>query len=156
VVDLGAWPGGWLQVAAERVGGQGRVVGLDLVPIEPLPHPHATSIVGDLSDPSMIAATLERLGRAADVVLSDAAPKLSGVRARDEAQCEALAAAILEAVPRLLAPGGALVMKTFMGAGLDDVRKRLESSFRRVQVVRPASTRTGSSECYVVALARRT
>jgi 23S rRNA (uridine2552-2'-O)-methyltransferase len=144
-----------MQVAAERVGGQGLVVGLDVVPIEPLPHPHTASIVGDLSDASMIPAILERLGRPADVVLSDAAPKLSGVRARDQAQCEALVAAVLEALPGLLAPGGALVMKAFMGAGLDDVRKCLQGSFRRVQVVRPESTRAGSSESYVVALGYR-
>jgi 23S rRNA (uridine2552-2'-O)-methyltransferase len=144
-----------MQVAAERVGRDGRVVGLDLVAIDPLPHAHAMAIVGDLSDPSVIAAAREGTRGAADVVLSDAAPKLSGVRARDQAQCEALAAAVLEAVPRLLAPGGALVMKTFMGAGLDEVRKRLQEIFRRVQVVRPTSTRAGSSECYVVALAYR-
>jgi 23S rRNA (uridine2552-2'-O)-methyltransferase len=140
-----------MQVAAERVGSQGRVVGLDLVEIEPLPHPHATAIVGDLSDPNVVATTLEQLGRTADVVLSDASPKLTGVRARDEAQCEALVGAVLDAASSLLAPDGALVMKTFMGAGLEDVRKRLRSSFRRVQLVRPASSRAGSSECYLLA-----
>jgi len=144
-----------MQVAADRVGRQGRVVGVDLVPLEPLTHPHARTLVGDLSDPAVIASVLERLGRAADVVLSDAAPKLSGVRARDQAQCEALAGAILESVPKLLAEGGALVMKAFMGAGLDDVRKRLGASFQRVQLVRPASSRSSSSECYVVALGHR-
>ena len=141
-----------MQVAAERVGSQGRVVGIDLVPMEPLAQLHASTLVGDLSDPSIVAAVRERLGRPADVVLSDAAPKLSGVRARDEAQCESLAGAVLEAALKLLAPGGALVMKTFMSAGLDGIRKRLRPSFHRVQLVRPASSRAASSECYVVAL----
>ena len=144
-----------MQVAAERVGRQGRVVGVDLVAVEPLAQSHATALVGDLGDPDVLAAVLEQLGRPADVVLSDAAPKLSGVRARDEAQCEALTAAILEAIPKLLAPGGAAVMKTFMGAGLEAVRRRLGTDFQRVQLVRPASTRSGSSEYYLVALRRR-
>lgn len=141
-----------MQVAADRVGPQGCVVGVDLVPIDPLPQPHATTLVGDLSDPAVIAASRERLGRAADLVLSDAAPKLSGVRARDEAQCEALATAILDALPTLLAERGAFVMKTFMNAGVDEVQKRLRRTFERVQLVRPSSSRQGSSECYIVAL----
>ena len=155
VVDLGAWPGGWMQVAAERVGPKGRVVGIDLVPIDPLPQPQATTLVGDLSDPAVIAASRERLGRAANVVLSDAAPKLSGVRARDEAQCEAVSAAILEALPSLLAERGAFVMKTFMRTGVDELQKRLARTFERVQLVRPAASRQGSSECYIVALGHR-
>ena len=144
-----------MQVAADRVGTHGRVVGVDLVPMEPLAQTNATAVVGDLGDPAVLAAVLEQLGRAADVLLSDAAPKLSGVRARDEAQCETLAGAILDAIPKLLAPGGALVMKTFMGAGLDDVRRRLRADFQRVQLVRPASSRSGSSECYLIALGHR-
>lgn len=155
MVDLGAWPGGWMQVAAERVGAKGRVVGLDLVAIDALPQPYATTLVGDLSDPVVVAAVRERVGRAADVVLSDAAPKLSGVRARDEAQCETLAAAILDALPSLLAERGAFVMKTFMNTGVDRVQKRLRRSFERVQLVRPSASRHGSSECYLVALDHR-
>ena len=152
MVDLGAWPGGWLQVAAERVGPRGRVVGVDLVAIDALPQAHVTTLVGDVSDPLVIEAVRTRLGRPADVVLSDAAPKLSGVRARDEAECEALAGVVMDAVPQLLAAGGSFVMKTFMGPWVDAVRSRLRSSFRRVQLVRPDSSRQGSSECYVIGL----
>jgi 23S rRNA (uridine2552-2'-O)-methyltransferase len=155
VADLGAWPGGWTQVAAERVGPTGRVVGIDLVPIDPLPQPQASTLVGDLSDPAAIVATRERLGRAADVVLSDAAPKLSGVRARDEVQCEALAGAILEALPSLLGERGAFVMKTFMNTGVENIQKQLRHNFERVQLVRPSASRQGSSECYLVALSHR-
>jgi 23S rRNA (uridine2552-2'-O)-methyltransferase len=77
------------------------------------------------------------------------------VRARDEAQCEALAAAILDALPSLLAERGAFVMKTFMNTGVDEVQKRLRRSFERVQLVRPSASRQGSSECYLVALGHR-
>jgi 23S rRNA (uridine2552-2'-O)-methyltransferase len=151
VVDIGAWPGGWMQVAAERVGSLGRVVGIDLVPIDPLPASHTSTLVGDVGDPSVLEAALERLGRPADLVLSDAAPKLSGVRARDEAACESLGDAVLAALPRLLARGGILVMKAFMGAGHEDLLKRLRAQFDRVRVVRPEASRQGSAECYLVA-----
>ena len=139
-------------MAAERVGPRGRVVGVDLVPIDPLPQPHVTTLAGDLGDPAVIAAVRAQLGRAADVVLSDAAPKLSGVRARDEAACESLAAGIVDAASSLLVAGGSLVMKTFMGPWVDAVRSRLRTSFRRVQLVRPESSRQGSAECYVIAM----
>jgi 23S rRNA (uridine2552-2'-O)-methyltransferase len=151
VVDIGAWPGGWMQVAAERVGSHGRVVGIDLVPVDPLPASHTSTVVGDVGDPAVLDAALERLGRPADVVLSDAAPKLSGVRARDEAACESLGDAVLAALPRLLARDGALVTKTFMGAGHDDLMRRLRDRFDRVRLVRPESSRQGSAECYLVA-----
>jgi 23S rRNA (uridine2552-2'-O)-methyltransferase len=151
VVDLGAWPGGWLQVAADRVGLRGRVVGIDLVAIDPLPQPQVETLVGDVSDPATIARLRERLGRAADVVLSDAAPKLTGIRARDEAQCKALGDAILAALSPLLGAGGTLVMKAFMGSE-NDMRMRLRAGFERTQLVRPSSSRQGSSECYLVAM----
>jgi 23S rRNA (uridine2552-2'-O)-methyltransferase len=151
VVDVGAWPGGWMQVAAERVGSLGRVVGIDLVPVDPLPSSHTSTLVGDVGDPSVQAEALARLGRPADVVLSDAAPKLSGVRARDEAACEALGDAVLAALPRLLAPGGTLVMKTFMGVGHNELMKRLRDRFEGAKLVRPGASRQGSAECYLVA-----
>jgi len=127
-------------------------VGVDLVPIDPLPQPQVTTLLGNLSDPAVIGAVRAQLGRSADVVLSDAAPKLSGVRARDEAACEDLAGGVLDALPLLLSAGGSFVMKTFMGPWVDAVRSRLRASFRRVQLVRPESSRQGSAECYVIAL----
>jgi 23S rRNA (uridine2552-2'-O)-methyltransferase len=142
-------------VAAERVGPKGRVVGVDLVPIDPLPQPQVATLAGDLGDPAVIAGIRERLGRPADVVLSDAAPKLSGVRASDEARCEALAEAVVGTLPGLLAERGAFVMKTFMNTPLDALRKRLRLSFERVQLVRPESSRQGSAECYLVAFGYR-
>ena len=86
VIDLGAWPGGWLQVAAELVGPQGRVIGIDLVPIAPLKTDNVTVIQGDATDPDQQRRLLSLLDGPADILLSDMAPKLSGVRERDEAQ----------------------------------------------------------------------
>src|SRR5512141_1040556 len=86
VVDLGAWPGGWLQVAAEIVGTSGRVVGIDAAPIDPLAVPQVTVLRDDVTDPSCGPRLVEVLGRPADVVLSDLAPKLTGIAPRDAAQ----------------------------------------------------------------------
>jgi 23S rRNA (uridine2552-2'-O)-methyltransferase len=98
VADLGCWPGGWLQVAAERVGPQGRVVGVDLATIEPpLSLANVFALTGDLSDPALLAELLSIAGGACDAVLSDAAPKLTGIRATDRAREEALLEAIAAA-----------------------------------------------------------
>ena len=86
VVDLGAWPGGWLQLAHKRVGSEGRVVGVDLAAIQKLPVPNVELVLGDVRAPGTGDAILEGLGRRADVVLSDLAPKLTGIRATDESR----------------------------------------------------------------------
>jgi len=152
VADIGAWPGGWMQVASERVGPRGRVVGIDVVPIDPLSAPNASTIVGDVSDSDVIEALRTSLGRPADVVLSDAAPKLTGVRARDEARSEDVVVAVVSALPRLLDRGGSFVTKTFMSPGEKALVDDLRHAFARVRPVRLESTRHGSSESYLVAL----
>ena len=151
VADLGAWPGGWLQVAAERVGTGGRVVGVDLEPIEPLASPTVACVQGDLRDPATIERTVAALGGFASCVLSDAAPKLTGVRSTDDARCEALLEGIVDALPSLLAPGGSLLAKVFMAPGHRDLLSSLRGSFREVKTTRPEASRRGSSELYVVA-----
>ena len=151
VVDLGAWPGGWLQVALDRVGPRGRVVGLDIVPITPLEAVNATVVVGDVRDPAAIATVRERLRRPADVVLSDLAPKLSGVRTTDEAHAAELVEATLSALPTLLKPGGRLLLKLFMGGGYKQILASTQKSFAEVRTVRPQATRRGSTELYLVA-----
>jgi len=155
VVDLGAWPGGWLQVAVERIGAEGRAVGVDVVPLEPLPAANVALIAGDVRDPAVTQAARTRLGRAADVVLSDLAPKLTGVAATDEARRSELAASVLAALPHLLRPGGRLVMKLFMGPDQPALVARLRESFDDVTTTRPEATRRGSAELYVVGLGHR-
>jgi 23S rRNA (uridine2552-2'-O)-methyltransferase len=152
VVDLGAWPGGWLQMAAELVGPGGRVVGVDLQPVDPLPQPWVSCIEGDAADPAVCEEILRRAGGAVDVVLSDMAPKLTGVRARDEARAAELAAATLGLARRVLGAGGHLVMKTFMSAETNALLTELRRHFRTVKLSRPEASRKGSAETYLVAL----
>jgi 23S rRNA (uridine2552-2'-O)-methyltransferase len=151
VIDLGAWPGGWLQVARERVGHQGVVVGVDIVPVDPLPSSNVELLTGDVRDPSMTGALVARLGRCADVVLSDLAPKLSGVRDTDQARATELFEAASVALRSLLRPGGIFVTKLFMGPGYEMAIGHLRSLFSQVRATRPEATRHGSAELYVVA-----
>jgi 23S rRNA (uridine2552-2'-O)-methyltransferase len=154
VVDLGAWPGAWMQVALERVGAKGRVVGVDLV--EPAPLPGADLVVGDVRDPAALSAAVARLGGLATVVLCDVAPKLTGIRAADEARAEKLVDAVLCALPALLRPGGRLLVKLFMGSSHEDVMRRLRSHFASVRTTRPEASRRGSSELYAIGVGFRT
>lgn len=155
VADLGAWPGAWLQVAAGRVAPGGRVVGIDLVEVAPLGVPHVASVVGDVRDPAALAALEDRLGGHASVVLSDLAPKLTGVRHTDEAHATELAGAAMDAAHRLLSPGGKLVIKIFMNSDFAAVVARLRGEFAEVKTTKPDSTRRGSSEVYAVAIGHR-
>ena len=155
VIDLGAWPGGWLQLARERVGAEGRVVGVDLAKIEKLPAPNVAVVVGDVREPATAEAILERLGRPADVILSDLAPKLTGIRATDEARSHELNETTLALLPRLLAPGGRLVMKTFMSGDFEATLRATRAHFDEVKTTRPDATRRGSSELYVLGLGFR-
>ena len=150
VVDLGAWPGGWLQVAVERIGADGRAVGVDVVPIDPLPAANVDSMSGDVRDPAVVRAVRERLGRAADLVLSDLAPKLTGVAATDAARQSELSTAVLAALPDLLRPHGRLVMKVFMGPDQPALLARLQTLFDEVRTTRAEATRRGSAELYAV------
>lgn len=151
VVDLGAWPGGWLQVAAERVGPSGRVVGLDLTPIDALPARHVEVVAGDVRDRAVVAAIVARLGGPADVVLSDLAPKLTGIRDADEAHAAELVTAVIDALPALLAPGGRAVVKLFMSGAYAANLAAVRAVFADVRTTRPEATRRGSAELYVVA-----
>ena len=148
VADLGAWPGAWMQVAAERVGPEGRVVGLDVVGIAPLASPHVSSLVGDVRDTAAVESLRAQLGAPASVVLCDVAPKLSGVRASDDARASELIAAALDASARLLRPGGRLLVKLFMNEDYGAHVARLRASFTDVRTTRPEASRRGSSELY--------
>ncbi len=151
VVDLGAWPGGWLQVAAEIVGASGRVVGVDVAPIDPLPGAQVTVVQADITDPASVARVVELLGRKADVLLSDLAPKLTGIAPRDAAATEHLADATRAAAIALLRPGGTLITKTLGGREGELARAHLKCLFETVRQLGLDSTRKGSSELYLVA-----
>ncbi|SDF59256.1 23S rRNA Um-2552 2'-O-methyltransferase [Limimonas halophila] len=149
VLDLGAAPGSWCQVARERVGGKGVVIGLDLLEVEPLAG--ATLIQGDVYDPEMPQRLREALGGAADVVLSDMAPNTTGHKRTDRLRVEAVAEAALDLAESVLAPGGAFVAKLYQTGGSDAVTDRLKHGFDRVRHMKPPASRGESPEVYVVA-----
>lgn len=154
VLDLGCWPGGWLQVAARLAGPTGTVVGVDLRDTDPLPG--VTVLSGDVTD----ATTVERLRAAVpgglyDVVLADLAPNLSGIRFRDEARAAELNSMTLAVADQLLRPGGALLMKTFMNSETEELLRRARAAFAAVRLTAAEATRKGSAEQYLVARDKR-
>jgi len=155
VIDLGAWPGGWLQVAADLVGPRGLLLGIDVVTIDSLPSAQVLLLRADVAEEDLPARALDLLGRSADVVLSDLAPKLTGIAPRDAARAAELAEHTLRFAAKTLRPGGALVMKTFGGAEGEAVRTVLRAAYARVRLVGLAATRKGSSELYLVATGYR-
>jgi len=151
IVDLGCWPGGWLQVAAAAVGPQGRVVGVDVARLDPLPEPQVRVLEADLSAPGTAARILEALGGAADVVLCDAAPKLTGIRDRDRAVEEELLLAVEGLVPQLLRRGGDLLVKVLESPEARAIERRLGARFENARALRPEASRQRSSERYLLA-----
>ena len=152
VVDLGCWPGGFTQVAAEAVGPRGVIVGVDLAAVDPpLENENAIAIQGDLEDAGICELVLESLGGPADVVLCDAAPKLTGVRDVDRAAEERLLEAVESLLPRLLRPGGDLVVKILDGPEAQQIDRRIRKQFERAKTAKSSATRKGSSERYLVA-----
>jgi len=151
VVDLGAAPGGWLQVAREHVGEGGFVLGADLQPIAKLPYGNVETLVADITDEAAPEAIRKKLPRAAHVVLSDASPKISGVWDVDHARSIELARAALLIAGVVLAPGGGLLVKVFRGEMFNDFVSEVQGKFDFVKVSKPAASRKGSAEAYVIA-----
>lgn len=151
VVDLGAAPGGWLQVAANIVGQKGRVIGVDLQNIQPFQQRHVTVIRGDVTTDEIQARIREFLGRPADCVISDMAPKLTGIRDADMARCLALNQIALKVAVQFLRPGGSLLIKSFISNELHQFTAEIQQHFSAVQRTKPDATRQGSSEFYFFA-----
>ncbi len=150
IVDLGCAPGGWLAILAPTVGPGGRVVGVDLAPVKN-PPPGVITIAGDILEASVAAHAAQELGGRANLVTSDLAPKLTGIAARDEARSRELIDAALAFAIAILAPGGAMVAKLFMGAEFKQVVDTFKRHFGTVEVTRTKASRPGSSELYIVA-----
>lgn len=153
VFDLGCWPGGWLEIAGGIVGPGGRVVGVDRAAVEPeIPLSQVRTLVGDLEADDIADRLRESLGRdRADVVLSDAAPKLTGIRETDRANEERLLEAIEGLLPKLLEKGGSLLIKILEGPEAQVVDRRMRSRFDRAKALKLESTRKGSTERYLLA-----
>lgn len=141
VIDLGAAPGGWSQVAAQKVMPGGRVIAIDILELAPISG--VTVLKGDFRQVS--------IEERADVVLSDVSPNLSGIPNVDQARLLELALAAIEVCGKILKRDGVFVVKAFHGEAFDELRERLEALFKRVKVVKPSASRGESAETYVVA-----
>jgi len=151
VLDLGAAPGGWLQILSRRVGPRGRVLGLDLVEIRPV-GPNVSTWVADVRDAEVLERIAQEFPEGFELVTSDMAPKTTGIAAVDCARSLELVSAALGVAERTLHPGGAFLCKVFMGPDLPVFQTHeLKPRFADVRQVRPDATREGSREIYLVA-----
>ena len=147
VVDLGCAPGGWVQVATKA--GAGAVVGVDLLPVDPIPG--ASLIEGDFTDLAMPERLLDAVGAPPDLVLSDMAPNTSGHRDTDHLRIIALVEAAAAFAAASLRPGGSFVAKSFQGGAEGELLRRLKADYASVRHFKPGASRAESSEVYLVA-----
>ena len=150
VIDLGAAPGGWSQFVAKTLNGKGRVIALDVLPMDALEG--VEFIQGDFTTEEALAALRQRLdGGHADLVLSDIAPNMSGVGDVDQARVMHLADLTLDFACETLKPGGGFLVKVFQGQGFQEYMRRLRDNFGKVASRKPKSSRSRSSEVYLLA-----
>lgn len=148
VADLGAFPGGWLQVAKEKVGDSGKVVGVDLRRIRPIEG--IDTFLGDITEDATMIELLSRVGGKVDVVISDMAPNIAGHYSTDHARSVHLGMYAIDVCDRILKRNGKLVIKVFMGDMFEMIERELKDRFQSVKVHTPAATRETSSEVYVI------
>jgi len=150
VVDLGAAPGGWSELLSKRVGDSGRLFALDILPMDALGD--VTFIEGDFTEQAVYDELMEALeGKWVDLVISDMAPNLSGMKAVDQPKMMYLAELALEFATSVLKPGGTFLTKIFTGEGLDEYKKELRQHFAKIIVRKPKASRARSSEIYLMA-----
>ncbi|MFN3397683.1 MAG: 23S rRNA (uridine(2552)-2'-O)-methyltransferase RlmE [Sulfurimicrobium sp.] len=153
VVDLGAAPGGWTQVAARKIGSSGVLVACDILPMDPVRG--AVFIQGDFREDAVLAMLDEAVaGRAVDLVISDMAPNISGIGTADQARSMHLAELALEFATQHLKPGGVFVVKVFQGEGFDDYVRVMRAHFEKVTVRKPKASRDRSAEVYMLGRGR--
>jgi len=154
VIDLGAAPGGWSQLISKLVGKKGRVIALDILPMDPIPN--VEFILGDFSEDSLQQQLLTTLGESRpDWVISDIAPNLSGIDAVDQSKSMYLAEIVLEFSLRILPKDGGFLIKVFQGDGFEDFLKAVRSHFKKVLIRKPKASRGRSREIYLVAQGRK-
>lgn len=150
LLDLGSAPGGWSQVAAKLVGGKGRVLATDILPMEPIKG--VDFVQGDFTDESVVAALIEKLGgEKFDLIISDIAPNITGIDSADQASSMYFLELALDTVRKTLKPGATFVAKMFQGSGSDQYLKELRTSFEKVLTRKPAASRAESREVFIVA-----
>jgi 23S rRNA (uridine2552-2'-O)-methyltransferase len=149
-VDLGAAPGGWSQYAARTLGGGGRIVATDILPMDAIPG--VEFVQGDFREPAVLEEVLRRVGDVkVDLVLSDMAPNMAGIDAVDQPRSIYLAELALEFADRVLAPGGDILVKLFQGEGFDQIIREARRRYGRVATKKPKASRTRSPEIYLLA-----
>jgi 23S rRNA (uridine2552-2'-O)-methyltransferase len=150
VIDLGAAPGGWSQWVTQRFPNQIRILALDLLPMAPLPG--VTFIQGDFTEPAILEQLLRNLNNhPADLVMSDMAPNISGIKAIDQPRAMLLAELARDLARQVLAPSGHFLTKLFQGEGFDLYLKDLKTYFKQVVIRKPEASRGRSSEIYILA-----
>jgi len=150
VIDLGAAPGGWSQYAAQALRGSGRIIALDILPMEPLAG--VEFLQGDFREEAVFARLLERLaGAPVDLVMSDMAPNISGMQAVDQPGSMYLAELAVDFADRVLRKGGVLLFKAFQGEGFDPLVKALRVHYQAIRIRKPRASRPKSREVYVLA-----
>ena len=150
VVDLGAAPGGWSQVVADLVGGQGNVIASDILPMEGLAG--VEFLQGDFTEDAVFKQLLSMLPEeGADLVLSDMAPNMSGMRDIDQPRAIHLAELALDMARSILKPGAYFLVKTFQGVGFEEFQRETEQSFKSVKARKPRASRARSREIYLLA-----
>ncbi len=154
VVDLGAAPGGWSEVARDLVGRQGRVIASDILPMDPIEG--VDFVQGDFREDAVLEELMNRIGdRPVDVVLSDMAPNLSGMSAVDQPRAMYLVELALELAREILKPGGDLLVKVFQGEGSEAYFRELRKDFDRLLIRKPKASRPRSREVYALARGRK-
>ena len=152
VVDLGAAPGGWIQVARKIVGSNGFVLGIDLRPIEPLSEGNVRTMIGDITEQETLQQILKFLPGKVDAVISDASPNISGVWEVDHARQIDLAKQALKIALETLKPSGSFLVKVFQGDMLNDFIDEVKHHFEAVKIIKPKASRAKSSEMFILGL----
>jgi 23S rRNA (uridine2552-2'-O)-methyltransferase len=152
VVDLGAAPGGWIQAARKTTGKKGFVLGVDLKPIDPFTQEYIRTIIADFTEPDIVEQIRSFLPREADVVISDAAPNITGIWEVDQAQQIDLATKALEVAQCVLRPQGNFFVKLFEGEMFNEFILKVKDLFDTVKIVKPQASRQKSSEMYLLAI----
>ena len=154
VVDLGAAPGGWSQYVVTQIGGTGRIIACDILPMDPIVG--VDFLQGDFRDELVLKALLERVGESkVQVVMSDMAPNMSGTPAVDIPRSMYLVELALDMCRDVLAPGGSFLVKVFQGDGFDEYLREIRSLFTKVKIRKPDASRARSREVYIVATGRK-
>ena len=148
ILDFGAAPGGWLQVASKLVMPKGKVIGVDLLPIKPI-NDNVTIFQGDIRDEKVVNNILNEIGRKVDVILSDIAPNISGIWKIDHNNQIDLTRLIINRFPELLEKNGGCLLKAFDGPMLKPLENELRKNFANVKLIKPKVSRNASSELYI-------